>query len=148
MLNLIDEHTRECLAIHVRRRINSANLIDVLANAMIEHGIPEYIRSDNGPEFVAKELRKWLARTGAVTLYIEPGSPWENGYCESFNPKLRGEFLNGEILVQHRTATLFAGISAAASSGIANPSSLGAWRSGKQTTLSTSPQTRLRRRVN
>ena len=63
----------------------AANLIDVLADAMIEHGIPEYIRSDNGPEFVAKELRKWLARTGAATLYIEPGSPWENGYCESFN---------------------------------------------------------------
>jgi putative transposase len=97
MLNLIDEHTRECLAIHVRRRINSANLIDVLADAMIEHGIPQYVRSDNGPEFVAKELRKWLARTGAATLYIEPGSPWENGYCESFNSKLRDEFLNGEI---------------------------------------------------
>jgi transposase InsO family protein len=77
MLNLIDEHARECLVIHVRRRINSANLIDVLADAMIEHGIPEYIRSDNSPEFVAKELRKWLARTGADTLYIEPGSPWE-----------------------------------------------------------------------
>jgi len=97
MLNLIDEYTRECLAIHVRRRINSANVIDVLAETMIEHGIPEYIRSDNGPEFVAKELRKWLARTGATTLYIEPGSPWENGYCESFNSKLRDEFLNGEI---------------------------------------------------
>jgi len=97
MLNLIDEHTRECLAIHVRRRINSANLIDVLADAMIEHGIPKYIRSDNGPEFVAKELRKWLTRTGAGTLYIEPGSPSENGYCESFNSKLRDEFLNGEI---------------------------------------------------
>ena len=97
MLNLIDEYTRECLAIHVRRRINSSNLIDVLADAMIEHGIPEYIRSDNGPEFVAAELRKWLALTGAATLYIEPGSPWENGYCESFNSKLRDEFLNGEI---------------------------------------------------
>ena len=99
MLNLIDEHTRECLAIHVRRRINSNNLIDVLADAMIEHGIPEYIRSDNGPEFVAQQLRKWLARTGAATLYIEPGSPWENGYCESFNSKLRDEFLNGENLL-------------------------------------------------
>ena len=60
-------------------------------------GTPEHIRSDNGPEFVAKELRKWLAATGAKTLYIEPGSPWENGYCESFNSKLRDEFLNGEI---------------------------------------------------
>ena len=108
MLNLIDEHTRECLAIHVRRRINSANLIDVLADAMIEHGIPEYIRSDNGPEFVAKELRKWLARTGTATLYIEPGSPWENGYCESFNSKLRDEFLNGEIFYSLKEAQVLA----------------------------------------
>ena len=97
MLNLIDEYTRECLAIYVSRRINSNQVIEVLAAAMIEHGIPEYIRSDNGPEFVAIELRKWLAQTGARTLYIEPGSPWENGYCESFNSKLRDEFLNGEI---------------------------------------------------
>jgi transposase InsO family protein len=108
MLNLIDEHTRECLAIHVRRRINSANLIEVLADAMIEHGIPEYIRSDNGPEFVAKELRKWLARTGAATLYIEPGSPWENGYCESFNSKLRDEFLNGEIFYSLKEVQILA----------------------------------------
>jgi putative transposase len=108
MLNLIDEHTRECLAIYVRRRINSSNLIDVLADAMIEHGIPEYIRSDNGPEFVAKELRKWLARTGAATLYIEPGSPWENGYCESFNSKLRDEFLNGEIFYSLKEAQVLA----------------------------------------
>jgi len=97
LLNLIDECTRECLAIHVGRRINSSQVIEVLAEAMIEHGIPEYIRSDNGPEFVAKDLRKWLAQTGARTLYIEPGSPWENGYCESFNSKMRDEFLNGEI---------------------------------------------------
>lgn len=97
MLNLIDEYTRECLAIHVRRRINGATVIEVLADAMIQHGIPEYIRSDNGPEFVAKVLRQWLAQTGTATLYIEPGSPWENGYCESFNSKLRDEFLNGEI---------------------------------------------------
>jgi len=65
---------------------------------MIEHGVPEYIRSDKGPEFVAKEMRKWLAHTGSATLYIESGSPWENGYCESFNSNLRDEFLNGEIL--------------------------------------------------
>jgi transposase InsO family protein len=85
------------LAIYVGRRINSSQVIEVLADAMIAHGIPDYIRSDNGPEFVAKELRKWLAQTGARTLYIEPGSPWENGYCESFNSKMRDEFLNGEI---------------------------------------------------
>ena len=78
-------------------RLNSGDVIDTLADAMIEHGIPEHIRSDNGPEFVAKDLRKWLAQTGAKTLYIEPGSPWENGYCESFNSKLRDEFLNGDI---------------------------------------------------
>ena len=97
MLNLMDEFTRKCLAIHPRRRLNSRNVIEVVANAMIEHGIPEHIRSDNGPEFVAKDLRKWLADIGTKTLYIEPGSPWENGYCESFNSKLRDEFLNGEI---------------------------------------------------
>ncbi len=97
MLNLIDEFTRECLAIRPRRRLNSQNVIEVLADAMIEYGIPEHIRSDNGPEFMAKDLRKWLLSSGAKTLYIEPGSPWENGYCESFNSKLRDEFLNGEI---------------------------------------------------
>jgi len=97
MLNLIDEYTRECLAIRVARRLRSCDVIDTLADAMIQHGIPEHVRSDNGPEFVAKDLRKWLADTGAKTLYIEPGSPWENGYCESFNSKLRDEFLNGEI---------------------------------------------------
>jgi len=104
MLNLIDEHTRECLAIRVERRLNSRDVIEVLAEAMIEHGIPEYIRSDNGPEFVARELRKWLAQTGTATLYIEPGSPWENGYCESFNGKLSAECLNGEIFYSLREA--------------------------------------------
>ena len=97
MLNLIDEFTRQCLAIRPQRRLNSRDVIDTLADAMIEHGIPEYIRSDNGPEFVAKDRRQWLAETGARTLYIEPGSPWENVYCESFNSKLRDEFLNGDI---------------------------------------------------
>ena len=97
MLNLIDEFTRKCLAIHPRRRLNSRTVIEVMANAMIEHGIPEHIRSDHGPEFVARDLRKWLADIGTKTLYIEPGSPWENGYCESFNSKLRDEFLNGGI---------------------------------------------------
>lgn len=107
-LNLIDEHTRECLSIHVGRRINSNQLIDVLAEAMIEHGIPDYIRSDNGPEFVAKDLRKWLAKTGAKTLYIEPGSPWENGYCETFNSKMRDEFLNGEIFYSMKEVKVLA----------------------------------------
>ena len=81
MLNLIDEFTRECLAIRPARRLNSLNVIGVLADAMIQHGIPEHLRSDNGPELVARNLRKWLRKTGAKTLCIEPGSPWENGYC-------------------------------------------------------------------
>ena len=97
MLNLIDEYTRESLLVRPERRWSSAKVIEALADVMVLKGVPEHIRSDNGPEFVAKDLRKWLADTGAKTLYIEPGSPWENGYCESFNSKLRDEFLNGEI---------------------------------------------------
>jgi putative transposase len=97
MLNLIDEHTRESLLVRPERRWSSAKVIEALADVMVMKGVPEHIRSDNGPEFVAKDLRKWLADTGAKTLSIEPGSPWENGYCESFNSKLRDEFLNGEI---------------------------------------------------
>jgi len=97
MLNLIDEHSRECLMIRLERRWSSAKVIEALADVMVWKGVPEHLRSDNGPEFVAHDLRKWLAGTGAKTAYIEPGSPWENGYCESFNSKLRDEFLNGEI---------------------------------------------------
>ena len=97
ILNLIDEYTRESLLIRAERRWSSAKVISALADIMVCKGVPKHIRSDNGPEFVAKDLRKWLQNTGAKTLYIEPGSPWENGYCESFNSKLRDEFLNGEI---------------------------------------------------
>ena len=85
MLNLIDEHSRECLMIRCERNWSSARVIAALADVMVVNGVPEHLRSDNGPEFVARDLRKWLAATGAKTLYIEPGSPWENGYCESFN---------------------------------------------------------------
>jgi putative transposase len=85
------------LAIRVGRRLGSHDVIDTLSDATIRQGIPEHIRSGNGPEFVAKNLRKWLEDAGSKTLYIERGSPWENGYCESFNSKLRDEFLNGEI---------------------------------------------------
>ena len=104
MLTLIDEHTRENLAIRVERRLRSLDVIETVADAMLMHGIPEHIRSDNGPEFVAKAVRKWLARLGTRPLYIEPGSPWENGYCESFNSKLRDECLNGEIFYSLREA--------------------------------------------
>jgi putative transposase len=104
LLVVIDEYTRECLAIRVARRLGSNEVIETLAEVMLWRGIPENIRSDNGPEFVAKELRKWLASVGTGTLYIEPGSPWENGYCESFNGKLRDECLNGEIFYSLKEA--------------------------------------------
>ena len=97
MLTIIDEYTRECLAIPVERRLTSEDVIDQLFNLFILRGIPKHIRSDNGPEFTAKAVRKWLERLGVKTLFIEPGSPWENGYIESFNGKLRDELLNGEI---------------------------------------------------
>jgi putative transposase len=97
MLNIIDEYTRECLAILVKRRITSQDVIDVLFHLFIFRGISEHIRSDNGPEFTAKAVREWLERLGVKTLFIEPGSPWENGYIESFNGKLRDELLNREI---------------------------------------------------
>jgi len=97
MLTIIDEYTRECLAILIERRITSEDVIDQLFNLFVFRGIPEHIRSDNGPEFTAREIRKWLAKLGVKTLFIEPGSPWENGYIESFNGKLRDELLNREI---------------------------------------------------
>ena len=94
---VIDEFTRECLAIYVARRIRARDALEVFADLMERHGVPRYIRSDNGPEMIAKRLRRWLKRLGTETIYITPGSPWENGYCESFNGKLRDELLNGEI---------------------------------------------------
>jgi transposase InsO family protein len=97
ILTLIDEYTRECLAMEVGRRITSDDVLFVLSELFIRRGIPEYIRSDNGAEFTAIAVRDWLSRVGVRTLYIEPGSPWENGYIESFNGKLRDELLNGEI---------------------------------------------------
>jgi putative transposase len=97
MLNIIDEFTRECLAIRVNRKLNSTDVIGVLSDLFIMRGVPGHVRSDNGPEFVAKAVRDWIGAVGAKTAYIEPGSPWENGYCESFNSKLRDELLDGEI---------------------------------------------------
>jgi len=97
LLTLMDEYTRECLAIRVGRKLSSEEVIETLADQFVQRGVPEYLRSDNGPEFVAKTLREWLARLQVQTLYIEPGSPWENGYIESFNGKLRDELLNLEI---------------------------------------------------
>ena len=97
ILNVIDEYTRECLAIRVCRKIRNQEVIDTLFNLFVFRGIPEHIRSDNGPEFTAKAIRNWLGRLGVKTLFIEPGSPWENGYIESFNGKFRDELLNREI---------------------------------------------------
>lgn len=97
ILTVLDEYTRDCLAIRVERRFSSEDVIDQLFHLFVFRGIPKHIRSDNGPEFTAKEVRKWLSRLGVRTLFIEPGSPWENGYIESFNGKLRDELLNREI---------------------------------------------------
>jgi len=97
MLTVIDEYSRECLAIVVARRLGSDDVLHCLTKLFIIQGIPENIRSDNGSEFTAKAVRDWLGRVGVQTLYIEPGSPWENGYNESFNGKLRDELLNREI---------------------------------------------------
>ena len=97
MLTVIDEYSRECLAIDVERRLRSDDVIYRLEQLFIERGVPAHIRSDNGPEFTALAVREWLHRLEVKPLYIEPGSPWENGYNESFNGKLRDELLNGEI---------------------------------------------------
>jgi putative transposase len=97
MLNVIDEFTRECLAIRIDRKLKSTDVIDVLSDLFILRGTPGHIRSDNGPEFIAQAVREWITAVGAKAAFIEPGSPWENGYCESFNAKLRDELLNGEI---------------------------------------------------
>lgn len=97
MLTVIDEYTRECLAIEVDRRLRSDDVIHCIAGLFTDRRPPDHIRSDNGSEFTAKAVRNWLGRIGVKTLYIEPGSPWENGYNESFNGKLRDELLNGEI---------------------------------------------------
>lgn len=97
ILNIIDEHTHECLASIPRRSWRNSDIIEVLSGLMLLKGTPEYLRSDNGSEFTAKKLRKWLQNAGVITTYIEPGSPWENGYIESFNARMRDEFLNGEL---------------------------------------------------
>ena len=104
ILNIIDEFSRECLSIKVDRKIRSQDVIDELFNLFVFRGIPEHIRSDNGSEFTARAVRKWLDRLGVKTLFIEPGSPWENGYIESFNGKLRDELLDREIFTTLKEA--------------------------------------------
>jgi len=97
ILTVLDEYSRECLAIVVERGLRSDDVLDCLTELFVKHGPPEHIRSDNGSEFTARVTRQWLKRLGVRTLFIEPGSPWENGYNESFNGKLRDELLNGEL---------------------------------------------------
>ena len=106
IMTVIDECTRECLAILVDRRIRSDDVLDCLTDLFVDHGPPEHIRSDNGAEFTARVVRKWLADLGVKALFIEPGSPWENGYNESFNGKLRDELLNGEIFYTLKEAQI------------------------------------------
>jgi len=105
-LNIIDEFSRECLEMRVKRKLNSTDVIDMLTDLFIIRGIPAWIRSDNGPEFVAQAVRDWIKVVGAKTAYIEPGSPWENGYCESFNARFRDELLNGEIFYSLKEAQI------------------------------------------
>lgn len=105
-LNIRDEHTRECLAIRVKRKLNSTDVIDALTDLFILRGVPACIRSDNGPEFVAQAVRDWINAVGAKTAYIEPGSPWENGYCESFNARFRDELLDGETFYSLKEAQI------------------------------------------
>ncbi len=106
MLNVIDEFTHECLAIRVDRKLKAVDVIDVLSDLFILRGVPGHIRSDNGPEVVAKAVQQWIAAVGAKTAYIERGSPWENGCVESFNARLRDELLDGEIFYSLREAQI------------------------------------------
>jgi len=106
MLNVIDEFTRECLAIRVNRHLTHEDVQICLMELFCSRGIPEHLRSDNGSEFSAREIRRWLAALGVKTLFIEPGSPWENGYIESFNGKLRDELLNREIFYTLKEAEI------------------------------------------
>lgn len=106
MLNVIDEFTHECLAIRINRKLKAIDVIDVLSDLFILRGVPGHIRSDNGPEFVAKAVQDWIATVGAKTAYIAPGSPWENGFIESFNARLRDELLDGEIFYTLREAQI------------------------------------------
>jgi putative transposase len=109
ILPIVDEFTRECLVMLVARRLAAQDVIEALARAAAERGMPEHLRSDNGPEFIASAVRRWLACEGTKTLYIEPGSPWENAYSESFNSRLRDELLNGELFSSEKEAVVLLG---------------------------------------
>ncbi len=103
-LSLVDEYTRECLALEVARSITASDAIDVLAEVFIIRGVPGHVRSDNGPEFIARAIRSYLKKADVQTLYVAPASPWENGYAESFHSRLRDELLNAELFADLREA--------------------------------------------
>ena len=105
-LNIIDEFSRECLVIRVKEKLNSTDVIDALTDLFIVRGIPGYIRSNDGLEFIAEAVRQWIKAVGSETVYIEPGSPWEYGYCESFNARLKDELFHGEIFCTLREAKI------------------------------------------
>jgi len=108
ILTMLDEYTRECVASVVARRIRSQDIRVILAELFLSRGIPTHIRSDNGPEFIAIKLRHWQKHLNVAPLYIEPGPPWENGYVESFNGKMREQFLNGELFYTLKEAQIMA----------------------------------------
>jgi len=103
-LSLVDEYTRECLLLEVERSLKAVDVVDLISQVMLIRGVPKHIRSDNGPEFIAEAIRRYLAQASVETLYVEPGSPWENGYVESFHSRLRDELLNAEIFDSLRDA--------------------------------------------
>lgn len=105
-LNIIDEFTKEALMIRVKRKLNSTDVVDALTDLFILRGPPEFIRSDNGAEFIAKKVQIWIRAVGTKTAFIAPGSPWENGYCESFNARFRDELLGGEVFHTLREAQI------------------------------------------
>ena len=125
ILTMIDEFTRECLALRAARHLGSDDVLQCLSELCTWRGVPEHIRSDNGGEFTAKAVRRWLQRFGAQTLFIEPGSPWENGYNESFNGKLRDEFLNGELFYTLQEGQILLGQWCRTYNQIRPPSALG-----------------------
>ncbi|QDS96102.1 IS2 transposase TnpB [Roseimaritima multifibrata] len=105
-LNIVDEYTRQCLSIKVGRSITSEDAIDTLAELFAMHGVPKRLRCDNGPEFISTAIKQWLATIGVEILYIEPGSPWQNGVCESFNSRLRDEYLHQTHLIDEDDARI------------------------------------------
>lgn len=136
MLTVVDEYPRECVAIAVRRRMKSTDVQEVLGELFLTHGCPVHLRSDNGPEFIAQLLRQWIAQLAIAPLFIEPGSPWENGSIESFNGKFRDELLNRELfstLSEHRSS-LNVGGTGIIRSGLTVP-----WATGHQLQRRLSP---------